>query len=207
MARFSNGIFGPISGSLGGLVYSIRNGNNYVNVKRVRVSNAQTPAQVNHTAKFTAAVQFVNILKDVLNIGFKPYALKKKKGAVNMAMSYTMKNSLTGSEINYPNVRISIGNHREASDPAVSIVSPLEIEFSWKDARDQRFNDSVFVAVYNPEKQEAATVVRGNFRSAEKQSIILPPTFAGDEVHCYLAFQNERGTEVSESQYLGSLRV
>ena len=207
MARCSNGIFGPISGSLGGLVYSSRNGINYVNVKRVRVYNTRTPAQVNHSAKFKAAVQFVNILKDVLNIGFKPYALKKKKGAVNMAMSYTMVNSLTGSEIDYPNVRISRGNLKEASDPAVSIVSPLEIEFTWKDARDQRFNDSVFVAVYNPVKQEAVTIVKGNYRTAEKQTITIPPTFAGDEVHCYLAFQNERGSEVSESQYLGSLRV
>ena len=211
MARCSNGIFGTISGALGGLVYSSRHGINYVNVKRVRHNKTQTPAQVNHRAKFKAAFQFVNILRDVLNIGFKPYALKKKKGAVNMAMSYTMKNSFTGSgdlyTINYPNVRISIGNLSGATDPKVSNISPLDIEFTWKDAREQTFNDLVFVAVYNPVKQEAVTLVGGNYRTAEKQILTVPSTFAGDVVHCYLAFQNARGTEVSESQYVGSLRV
>jgi hypothetical protein len=211
MAKCSNGIFGPVSGRLGNFVYSHHNGNQYVNLKSARHSNKQSPAQVNHKAKFASAIQFVTSLKDVLKVGFKPFALRKKKGAINMAMGYTLVNVFSGScapyIIDYPKVRISLGNLPGASDPKVSNISPLEIEFTWKDSRELTFNDLVFVAVYNPVKQEAVTIIGGNYRTAEKQIITVPSTFAGDEVHCYLAFQNARGTEVSESQYLGSLKV
>ena len=212
MARLtSNSIFGPISGKLGGFVFSNRGGKCYVGAKRAASSKPSSPAQLDHKAKFRTVVQFLQPFSEFLHIGFKAHGKRKKMSAASAAMSYHFKNALMGSYPEYgidcSKVLVSKGTLSGAQDAAVSLVKAGEIEFTWKDTRYAMSDDQVMALVYNPAKREVVFNARGTFRPEEHLTLSLPLTFAGDEVHCYIGFQNARGSEVSDSQYLGSLRV
>ena len=68
-------------------------------------------------------------------------------------------------------------------------------------------NDKVLLLVYNPNKQQAVIVMGGNERQTERQVIALPEAFVGDEVKCYIAFQNFKKSAVSDSDFVGSILV
>ena len=212
MARLSsNSIFGPISGSLGGLVFVNRGANSYVRTKCETVSKPSSPAQLDQKAKFKAVVQFLKPLKDILRIGFKAHGKRKKMSAFNAAMAYHLIQALIGSYpeygIDYSKVLVSKGYLSGAKDPAASLLKAGAIEFTWKDTREDIGNDMIMVVVYNPAKNEVIFIAGGTFRTEEHLTVQLPLTFAGDEVHCYIALQNARGSEMSDSEYLGCLVV
>lgn len=68
-------------------------------------------------------------------------------------------------------------------------------------------DDKVLLVVYNPAKLQAVSVVGGNTRVEGSQSITVPALFLGDEVQCYIAFQNANQSVLSDSQYIGSLVI
>ena len=210
MARLSsNSVFGTITGSIGGYIFGNHKGTPYVRKKAVNVSNPRTAAQLDQRAKFKTVIEFLKPLKSFLRIGFKSQTAKMS--AFNAAMAYHLSHALMGSYleyvIDYSKVLVSRGKLSGAKNPAASIINAGEIEFTWKDNRYAMANDMVMVVVYNPTKQEVVTIVGGTFRTEERLSIKIPLTFAGDEVYCYIAFQNARGTDASDSQFLGSLVV
>ena len=58
--------------------------------------------------------------------------------------------------------------------------------------------------VYNPSKKESISVVDGNVRTAETQTVVIPNTYSGDTVELFAAFITADGRQVSNSTYLGS---
>ena len=205
----SNSIFGRISGKVGDRVYSSWKGIPYVRAKAVNVNNPKTAAQLDQRAKFAAVVKFLQPLTVFLRVGFK--SKKPTMSPFNAAMSYNFKNALTGTypdyRIDYSKVRVSQGNLPGALHPAASFISAGEIKFTWGDNRYAMADDRVLLVVYNPAKLLVATIDGGNTRIEGSQTITLPETFLGDEVHCYIGFQNQRQTISSDSQFVGSLMV
>lgn len=201
-----------LSGSIGNEIWCIRNGKNYKRTKPVSVHNPRTPGQLEQRARFSVMVKFLQPLKDFLRVGFESQA-----GAMspfNAAMSLNYKNALSGTypdfKINYSKVMVSRGNLPGPKQPAVISNIPGKVDFTWVDNSSEynaRGDDMVLLLVYNPDRQEAINFFGGNSRYKGWQSVTLPLSFAGDEVQCYIAFQNAGQSQVSDSQYLGSLRV
>ena len=204
----SRSIIGLLSGKLGNQIWCIRNGKNYVRSRRTIVSKPKTAKQLDHSARFILMVRFLKTLTPFLRIGFK--SKTGKMSAFNAAMSYNLMNAIAGTYpdyiIDYSKVMVSIGSLPEALNPTAKSSSEGEIEFSWEDNRNAMANDRVFLVVYNSAKQ-VATVEGGNARMEGNQTITLPTDFSGDEVHCYIGFQNQRQTISSDSQFIGSLIV
>ena len=132
----------------------------------------------------------------------------------NAAMSYNFKNALTGTYpdycIDYSQARVSQGNLPGALNPQVRLTTAGEIEFTWEDnsfETDSMADDEVLLVMYNSSKQQAVFIVDGNTRFSEGQLITLPSTFIGDEIQCYIGFQNYRQSVFSDSQFIGSLIV
>ena len=176
------------------------------------VSNPRTPAQLNQRARFGTTIKFLQPLSPFLRIGFKNQAIGMT--AFNAAMSYTVKNALTGVypdyEIDYPNALVSRGTLPGALNPTAVSLIPGEIEFTWDDNSldtSAMTDDKVLLVVYNPSKQHAVTVVGGNTRVSGSQTITVPATFVGDEVKCYVAFQNANQSVISNSHWVSSLVV
>ena len=212
MSLGKNSIDCILSGTLGDSVWVNRQGINYKRSKPTHVNNPKSPAQLNHRARFTTMIKFLQPLKNFLRVGFESQT--GNMSAFNAAMSCNLKTAIVGTypeyRIDYSKVILSRGKLPGALHPKVKITSSGEIEFTWDNNSNVPYamaDDKVMLVVYNPEKQQAITIQEGNLRIIGSHSIKLPSSFAGDEVQCFIAFQNLQQSEVSESQYVGGIMV
>lgn len=201
-----------LSGIMGNRVYGSWKGISYSRSKPLSMKNPRTPGQLSQRAKFSVILKFLKPCKEFVRIGFKSKA--KNMSEFNYATSLLYKNALTGEypdwSIDYSKVVLSIGNLAGALEPKILLTTGWEIEFTWQidsEGTNYFLYDKVMVLVFNPAKQEAVTITNGNIRYKLRQLVELPATFAGDEVVCYIAFQDMDGKRVSDSQFIGRLQV
>ena len=201
-----------LSGTLGDKVYYVRNGIQYTRSRPIPTLKPKSEAQLDQRAKFNTTIKFLQPLTGFLRVGFKTE--HATMSPFNAAMSYNFKNALTGSypdyAIDYSQARVSQGNLPGALNPQVRLTTTGEIEYTWEDNSFEIHsmgNDKVLLVLYNSSKQQAVFIVDGNTRFSQSQFITLPSTFIGDEVHCYIAFQNYRQSIFSNSQFVGKIRI
>jgi hypothetical protein len=210
MGTIKKGILGGFSGKVGTVVGGNWKGIDYMRGKAASVSNPKTEAQLDQRARFSAALYFLQPLTAFLRVGFKNYAVRMT--AFNSAMSYNLNNALTGVypdySIDYASALVARGSLPGALNPQVAMNSTTEVEFSWNNNSNEakaKGNDKVLVVVLNPAKQLAVTIVGGNTRAVGNQVVSIPENFIGDEVQCYIAFQDEKQTVLSNSVYVGAI--
>ena len=212
MSKIKQGILGGFSGKVGTVIGGSWKGIDYMRGIAASVSNPRTQPQLNQRARFATTIKFLQPLTPFLRIGFKNQAIKKS--AFNAAMAYNIQNAITGVypayEIDYANALLSEGSLPEALNPtAVSTVAG-EVKFTWEDNSldtNAMTDDKAMLVVYNPVKRQAVTVVGGNTRVSGSQVITLPSSFSGDEVQCYIAFQDANQSVLSDSQFVIGLIV
>jgi hypothetical protein len=134
--------------------------------------------------------------------------------AFNSAMSYNLNNALSGVYpeyfIDYASALVSRGTLPGALNPQVQSSTLGQVDFTWQDnSQDANAsaNDKVLLVVFNPAKQLAITIVGGNDRAAGGQAVTVPSSFAGDQVECFIAFQNANQSVLSNSVYAGPVVV
>ena len=212
MATILNGITGGFSGKVGNIIGSSWKGIDYMRSRATSIAQPNSPAQLEQRARFGTVGKFLRPLIPFLRIGFKSYAVKMS--AFNAAMSYNLENALTGVYplygIDYTKALISQGTLPEALNPEATSVIPGEVEYTWDNNSDHTgamSTDKAMLVVYNPARQRTVTAVAGNTRASGSQTIVLPAVFAGDEVQCYISFQNTNQSVVSNSQFVSQLVV
>lgn len=208
MGTIKKGILGGFSGKVGTVIGGNWKGIDYMRSKAASISNPKTEAQLDQRARFAAALYFLQPLTAFLRVGFKNYAVKMS--AFNSAMSYNLNNALSGVYpeyfIDYPSALVSRGRLPGALNPGVQSTIPNQVDFTWQDNSLDSIaspTDQVLLVVLNSTKQKAITLIGGSERSTGSQSIEVPSTFAGDEVHCYIGFQNATQSILSNSVYVG----
>lgn len=153
-------------------------------------------------------MSFIRPIQSFIKVGFKTYAVHQSE--FNAAMSYMLKNAITGTypnhTIDYTKVMVSRG----------TLALPLniqkqnnsnEIAVSWQDnsgTANALDTDYAMLLAYNVDKQEAIYDMTSTCRGDEGTSLSYPSNWVGDKVHIYLAFVSEDGTLVSDSEYVGS---
>ena len=212
MGTIKKGILGGFSGIVGTVIGASWKGIDYMRSRATSISNPRTPAQVEQRAKFTAVGMFLKPLTSFLRIGFKSAAIKMS--AYNAAMSFNLKNAITGIfpafDIDYSKVLISQGTLPGALNPATVSATAGTVRFTWENnswETNASTDDQAVLVVYNPAKQAAVSVIGAIARSVGSQTIILPNSFTGDQVQCYIAFQNANQSVISNSQYVSGLLV
>jgi len=212
MGTIKQGILGGFSGKVGTVIGASWKGIDYMRSIPVSVLNPNTPAQVEHRAKFSAIVNFLKPLTAFLRIGFKSQAIKMS--GYNAAMAANFKNVITGTypafAIDYSKVSVSQGNLPGAMNPTTVSAIAGTVRFTWENntwETNASADDQAVLVVYNPIKQAAVSVIGGITRAAGAQSVTLPNSFAGDEVQCYIAFTNANQSVISNSQYVMGLIV
>ncbi|MEQ9403579.1 MAG: DUF6266 family protein [Cyclobacteriaceae bacterium] len=212
MGVINQGILGGFSGKVGNVVGGNWKGIDYMRVKPANVANPRTEGQVNQRTKFTAALQFLQPMKDFIKVGYKGYAVKKTE--FNSAMSYLLKNAITGVapdfEIDYPAALISRGSLTGSLNAALDVATAGSAGFSWDDnagSGNALASDKAMLLIYNESKGEVIFTTAGAARSVGAQNLVLPDEYSGDTVRAYIAFVKEDGTEVSNSTYIGSAVV
>lgn len=212
MGTIKQGILGGFSGKVGTVVGGSWKGISYMRGKASSISNPKTAAQLDQRAKFSTALGFLQPLTPFVRVGFKNYAIKMT--AFNAAMAYTLQNAIYGVApeyfIVYADALVSRGKLPVALNPHVTSTVPGEIEFTWEDNSQESTamaDDQVLLVAYNKAKLQAVTIVGGNTRASGSQVVTVPTSFVGDELECYIAFQNATQTVLSNSLHLGEIVV
>lgn len=212
MGKINQGILGGFSGKVGNVIGGNWKGIDYMRVKPANVANPQTEGQMDQRSKFSTVLQFLQPMKDFVKVGYKNYAIKMTQ--FNSAMSYILKNAVTGSYpdfiVDYANALISRGSLAGVLNGAAASSVAGAVEFTWDDnSTDGNADrkDKAMILAYNPVKGEAIFVTDGSNRNTGAEALTVPDNYSGDTVECFIAFISEDGLSVSNSKHVGSVTV
>lgn len=212
MGKISQGVLGGFSGKVGNVIGGSWKGIDYMRIKPSSVANPKTEGQVSQRTKFTAALQFLQPLKDFVKVGYKGYANKMTE--FNSAMSYILGNAITGEApdftIDYSAALLSRGGLPGALNATAISTVPGSISVNWADNTlngTASATDKSLIALYNADKMEAIFTLDGASRATGAQSLVVPDNYSGDDVHAFISFQSADGNSISNSIYIGLVTV
>src|SRR5260221_6650796 len=136
MGAISKGVLGPFSGTVGPVIGGSWKGIDYMRSQPTPKKNRQpTPAQLDQQARFALVVEFLKPMTQLVSVSFKT-ALQMT--GFNNAVSFTLKNAVTGSypvyEIDYSLVLVSRVDLPNATNPSASVNGTTNlITWVWTD--------------------------------------------------------------------------
>lgn len=208
MAILTKGIFGPLSGRLGYLVFCVgEDGSNYVRTIPRKTKKAPTDVQLTQRLRFEMCVKFLSPMKEILKKGFNKRHLKRGVDPWNLAVKTMLKNGIKGEypnfEFDYPKIQISTGNLQQLIGLELAHTNDHRIRLTWT-SHTNRFNsfadDRVTFIVYNTTQKEF-TIEDGGRRKDEIGTLPLQSAQAGDHLVLYAFTEDERGNTCG--QYVG----
>lgn len=212
MGKINQGILGGFSGKVGNVIGGNWKGIDYMRVKPASVANPRTEGQVDQRSKFSTVLKFLQPMKDFIKLGYKGYANQMTE--FNSAMSYNLKNAITGAypnfEIDYANSLISRGSLAGAMNGVADSSVAGELTFTWDDnSSDGNANkkDKAMILAFNQSRRESTFITKGSNRSTGRSSLTIPDDYSGESVECFIAFISEDGLTASNSKYLGKVIV
>jgi hypothetical protein len=206
MARM---IAGKITGKVGDLIYSSKNGTN--NVKHAPKKSLQAPSekQLIQWKKFAMIMHFLSPLKKLLN---ESYRSNPKRSGLQYAMKKNLLESLTGE---YP--RLSIDYSKVSLVPGSLWMPPVEmaydanskellLSYECNQSYNAYLNDELFALIYCPElPQYWYQINTGLQRFEQIGAFKLPKETIGHEIHIWLYFHSEMLDQFSNSVYIGKV--
>lgn len=208
MGKIKKGVLGGFSGKVGPVIGSSWNGISYMRGIPQHVTDARTTAQLQQRAKFYLAMEFLKPIKDYIRVGFKTYAIHKS--AFNAAMSYVVKNSISGEYpdygINYPRMLVTRGDLTPPKEATATLSAGI-VTITWHDNSTEGFaaaTDLSMPLAFNISKGLAVFETAATTRVSQSVTLTLPPDWSGDTIQLYLGFISEDGSAVANSVYLGS---
>jgi len=217
MARAKNGFTGPLSGKVGNLVACTWKGIPYVRSRPAIVKHPNSPSQMAQQMRMKKTMEFLHPLKEFIRLGFGAYT--ENKSAFNVALSYNMKNALTGE---YPDIKIdnskalvSMGTLPGASQTTVSTDEPGKIKIEWNPQSDEpnaHSYDQGIIVIYNTSIPEVYYTIEATKRDTGIAIINLPDKYQSHELQCYLIFARKElllgslsEKNISNSCYCGKI--
>ncbi|WP_352405605.1 DUF6266 family protein [Petrimonas sp.] len=211
MGTIKQGILGGFSGKVGTVVGGTWKGIHYMRSLPTSVRNPRTEAQVMQRTKFMVTIDFLKPITPFIRVGFKNYA--SRQTAFNAAMSYNVKNAVTGVfpdyEMDYSNILVSRGSLLPAEN-ADAVAAERSLNFTWSDnsgVSNATETDQAMALVYNGTKGESVFSTTTGGRSSGSATLNVPENWIGDTVEVYLGFISENGSLVANSVYLGQKTI
>lgn len=210
MGKLVQGILGGISGKVGTVIGSIRNGKAYVSGLRTSNKNPRTIRQQTQRMRFKLAQQLVSPASDFVRIGFRNYAIDQY--ARNVAMSRNLKLALVGDYPSFgidPSMVVFSQGKLSGADDCKASVANNKVSFSWTDNSgedDAQMSDFAMVMVYNFTKRKVVDSLEVASRMDGKVSVKIPANWNKDKLSCYIAFASVENEAVSDSIYIGDVK-
>ena len=213
MGTIKQGILGGFSGKVGTVIGSSWKGISYMRGQAQHVKNPRSAGQVDQRSKFNLALNFLQPNVPYIRIGYKSQAAKQTE--FNAAMSYIVKNAITGASPNYAldytKVMVSRGGLTQVTDAAASwAAATSKLTVTWTDnsgVGSALATDKAMPFVYNKDKNETIYNTEGATRTTHTMDITVPSDWVGDKVEVYLGMVSEDGALVADSIYLGELTL
>lgn len=211
MAKFSKGILGGFSGKVGNVVGGNWKGVDYMRSKSSFKNLNPSDAQLAQQLKFGMCIRFLQTMSGLLEQSFNNFAVKKT--GVNSALSYTLKNAVTGVyplfSIDYANVLVSRGDLPNVLAPSIVMGAGSQLVYSWTDNSGvgvAKPTDKAMPVAYCPSLNQCIYITSGADRSSLTDTLNLA-AFSGKTVETYLGFVSDSGLNVASSIYTGSVVV
>lgn len=213
MGTIKQGILGGFSGKVGTVIGSSWKGISYMRGQAQHVKNPRSAGQVNQRTKFALVMGFLQPVVPYIRIGFKSQAAKQTE--FNAAMSYTIKNAVTGSypsyALDFTKIIVSKGGLTQVTGATASWNNNRnEVKIDWTDnsgVGNALATDKAMPFIYNKDKGETIYDTAGATRATHTQSLTVPNDWEGDKVEVYLGMVSEDGKEVADSIYLGEVTL
>lgn len=211
MGIIQKGILGGFSGKVGNVIGGNWKGIDYMRSQAQRSDFTPTQKQIEQQLKFALIARFQQPLSNLFAITFRNYAVKQT--GANAAMSYNLKNAVTGTypsfTVDYEHALVSRGDMPNALNPAAEAAADGIVNFTWVNnagAGKALGTDHSILVAYCPEMRSAIYTNAGPVRSLEAASLDLS-TFSGQEVQTWLGFISETGKEIATSSFAGAVTV
>lgn len=212
MARFNKGILGGFSGTVGSVVGGNWKGIDYMRSKpAVRKNRKSSSKQMEQQEKFATAGRFTRSIHELLMETFAGNA--RLMTGTNRALSEVVRKAVVGTyptyDIQYDKVLISRGSLGNAITATATAGSAGMVNFNWVNLETnigkERPTDQVLLVAYCPDNKRAL-YRKGNVREAMTDILNLTG-FGGLEVHTWLTFVSENGSNIADSLYTGAVTV
>src|SRR5258705_2925994 len=129
MGIINKGILGAVSGTVGTVIGGTWKGISYIRSQSSSRRTTFTQPQLDQQVRFATTVSFLQPMTALLSISFRDFAVKMT--GFNNALSYTLKNAITGTypdyTIDYSMALVSRGNLPNTTDPAAAVSSPGQV--------------------------------------------------------------------------------
>lgn len=211
MGAISKGILGPFSGTVGTVIGGSWKGISYMRSQPVAKKNrVPSPKQLDQQARFALVVGFLRTMTQLVAIGFKT---PLQMSGFNNAVSFTLKNAVTGTypsySIEYGSVLVSRGDLPNATSPGAVATTTSLITWNWTDnsgTGNAVATDKSILAVFCPDLNTTLYNTAGAARSTGTASLDVS-LFTGHVIETYIGFIAESGKEVASSLYTGDITL
>ena len=213
MGKLSRGFLGGFQGQLGTAYGCFWRLMDLIKAMPRKSNRPATLKQLMVQLRLALIVDFLRSLSAIIKIGFRDGP--SNQSPMNVAVSYHVKNAVTGVypnyTIDYTKVKLSQGKLDSLASTAVLTAAGAVLEYSWLGSSVGEVNssptDKVSLVVYNPAKPKFIIVKDVATRADLEYSLQLPADFAGDEVECYLMVTSDDDKMVSQSEHLASITI
>lgn len=212
MGKYKNGIQGPFSGKIGGVIGSKWRGIDYMKIVSGPYAKPATQAQLDQRLKFALVSGWLRPLKDLICLGYQFFT--GTKTPMNAAISYHLKEAVvqeaSGYVIDFSKAVFSRGELLVSFVKELILLLDGLLQIKWEDQAASMFckaTDKATFIVYNPEKKQFVTFQDVAERGNKAVALQLPKAFANDQVHVWMGYVNVAGDNVSTGVYLGEVGV
>ena len=214
MAKFNSTTFGEISGRHGGAVAAkTKNNGNVLRVFKAP-SNPNTNKQLTQRTKFAFVIAYLSCMRELFVYTFR------NKGGYDAAVSYALKNAVTGSisewAMNVSKIAITTGsaNVYASGNRTATVTSDTTVKVDWYTgninngiANAAKANDKVTVVFFNEELREAMLYEPEVSRIDGTLEVELPDNWAGGKAHSWMYFSRVNGSINSNSAYISEIQL
>ena len=213
MARVIDGVNGTVSGKVGNVVYYNSNGGTYVRSLPTKSRRKRTPTakQAVHRQRFSVVQNWLKPILPLIRVGFNKYA--PRQTSHNSAMSYNLQHAViesgNGFGINHEAFAFSRGL-LPAAEQTSMVQEGDSVRFYWQSndeiPSDHKL-DRTILLLYHPGSDYSNFRIYGSERWQLTDFLTIKDFKPGDMLYGYLAFISSENQEVSNSVYLGMLKV
>lgn len=209
MARYKNGINGPLSGSVGTVIAASWRGINYLKGKHDPSDKLPSAAQLRQRKVMALVSGFLRPLKLQIAVGYQD--VTEGKTPMNEAISFVMREAVVSDgedlRIDFTKLVFSRGALLISIVREMTLLAEAVLELKWEDVLPSAFcrvDDLATFIVYHPGREQFVAYEGIASRGDSAAYLAIPQSFAGGVVHVYMHYVNAKGDGVSTGQYLGA---
>lgn len=205
MAILKGGLFGNISGKIGGLVFATRNNQTEVKSLPKKYEGPVTEDALHTRAKFKLLIGFLKLFTSFINIGY-PKQRKQRNSAFNVAFKENYHCVIDGGypnlEIDYSKVAFSKGRLDGLSGLKIDRINRNLFIMDWNFDSTPRGCDRIYCILYNATDKHVFEVGADAMISEGHLLFYLPERMIGKKIHVYVFLHSSARKMLSNTQYL-----